>query len=40
MVPVDYAFFAGTGSMLVLRRHGPPPDNPAAKEKAKLKPAV
>jgi hypothetical protein len=23
MVPVDYAFFAGTGSMLVLRRHGP-----------------
>jgi len=24
IVPVNYAFFAGTGSMLVLRRHGPP----------------
>jgi SAM-dependent methyltransferase len=23
IVPVDYAFFAGTSSMLVLRRHGP-----------------
>jgi hypothetical protein len=33
VVPVDYAFFAGTGSMLVLRRHGPAA-KPAPKRKA------